>query len=293
MPELPEVETVVRGLRSVLSGKRILDIRLSETDFIEDPAALEQYLPGSQIARVRRHGKFVVLDIEPSGGTPQQLTLLIHLGMTGQLVTCPREAHVAPHTHVFFTLDDGRELRYTDPRRFGRIRLLSAGALEGVFRELGFDPLEASEAEFITALDARRARIKALLLDQHVMRGMGNIYTDESLWHARVHPMRLGTGLKKEELRRVHRAVRAVLTEAIRMRGSSISDYVDADGEPGEFQGCHCVYQREGKKCFRCSAPIRRVIVAGRSSYFCPLCQRAPRSHGHRSLNPGRPQRQR
>jgi formamidopyrimidine-DNA glycosylase len=293
MPELPEVETVVRGLRSVLPGKRILEMRLSKTDFIEDPAALEQCLPGSQIARVRRHGKFVVLDIASSEASPQKLTLLIHLGMTGQLVTCPHEARVAPHTHVFFTLDDGRELRYTDPRRFGRIRLLSDGALEGVFRALGFDPLEASEAEFIATLHARRAQIKALLLDQHVMRGMGNIYTDESLWHARVHPMRLGVGLKKEELRRIHRSVRAILTEAIRMRGSSVSDYVDADGQPGEFQGRHRVYQREERKCFRCAASIRRIIVAGRSSYFCPRCQRAPRNLGHRSLNPRKPQRHR
>lgn len=278
MPELPEVETVARGLRAILPGRRILQVRLGKTDFIEDPAAIEQQLPGSRIAGVRRYGKFLVLDLESPNGNARNFSLLIHLGMTGQIVACPPEAPVAPHTHVFFTLDDGRELRYTDIRRFGSMRLLPDGRRETVLPDLGVDPLEASEEEFAATLKERRARIKALLLDQHVLRGMGNIYTDESLWRARIHPMRLGAKLTGDELRRLHRAVRDVLTEAIRLRGSSISDYVDAEGGRGEFQRRHRVYQREGKKCFRCGATIRRVIVAGRSSYFCPRCQRAPRA---------------
>ena len=283
MPELPEVETVARGLRAVLPGRRILGVRLGKTDFIDDPAAVEQHLPGTRIREVRRHGKFLVLDLESSNGGARNFALLIHLGMTGQIVTCPPEARVAPHTHVFLALDDGRELRYTDIRRFGRIAMLADGAQEYALRSLGLDPLEATEEQFIEKLRTRRARVKALLLDQHVLRGMGNIYTDESLWRARIHPMRLGANLAPGELRRLHRAVRGVLTEAIRLRGSSISDYVDSEGQPGEFQQRHRAYQREGKRCFRCGASIRRAIVAGRSSYFCPRCQPAPRARRHRS----------
>jgi formamidopyrimidine-DNA glycosylase len=278
MPELPEVETVVRGLRAVLPGRRILSVRLGKTDFIEDPAALERDLPGSRVSSVRRHGKFIVVELEDSNGNSQGFSLLIHLSMTGQIVVGPSEAPVAPHTHVFFALDDGREFRYTDIRRFGKMRLLSGGTQETALGKLGLDALEATQAEFFALVRSRRARIKALLLDQSVLRGMGNIYTDESLWRARIHPKRLGANLKEAELRRLHRAVRRVLEEAIRMRGSSVSDYVDSEGRPGTFQQRHKVYQRKGKKCFRCGALIRRAIVAGRSSYFCPSCQPAPRS---------------
>jgi len=276
MPELPEVETVVRGLRAVLPGRRILSVRLGKTDFIDDPAAIEQRLPGTRVRSVERNGKFLVIALEASDNSLPSLSLLVHLGMTGSLVTRPAEAPAPPHTHVFFGLDDGRELRYTDPRRFGRMQLLENGAQ--ALAHLGHDPLEATEAEFAAAIGGRRARIKALLLDQHVLRGMGNIYTDESLWRAHIHPMRIGAGLTKQEVRKLYRVVQSVLREAIRFRGSSISDYVDAEGQRGWFQQRHRVYDREGKKCVRCGAAIRREIVAGRGSYFCPRCQRAPRA---------------
>lgn len=278
MPELPEVETVVRGLQRVLPGRRLLSVRLGKTDFIDDPVALERELPGAQIKGVRRHGKFVVLELEAADSEHRRLALLVHLGMTGQLVTCASEVPPRPHTHAFFALDDGRELRYTDIRRFGRMRVVANGEQAAVLGELGLDPLEASEAQFAAALQARRAHVKALLLDQRVLRGMGNIYTDESLWRAKIHPRRLGANLSRAELRRLYRAMEEVLNEAIRLRGSSVSDYVDSDGERGEFQLKHRVYQREGEKCFRCRTRIRRIIVAGRSSYFCPRCQRAPRT---------------
>jgi formamidopyrimidine-DNA glycosylase len=278
MPELPEVETVVRGLRAVLPGRRILTVRLGKTNFIEDPAALERDLPGSKVTSVRRHGKFIVVELDASSGGSASFSLLIHLGMTGQIVVGPLEAPVAPHTHVFFALDDGREFRYTDVRRFGKMRILSAGTQGTALGKLGLDPLEATQAEFFALVRSRRARIKALLLDQSVLRGMGNIYTDESLWRARINPKRLGVNLKDEELRRLHRAMLHVLNEAIRMRGSSVSDYVDSEGRRGSFQQRHKVYQRKGKKCFRCGGLIRRAIVAGRSSYFCPRCQPAPRT---------------
>jgi len=279
MPELPEVETVVRGLQAVLPGRRIHDVRLGKTDFIEDAAALERDLPGSRVRGVRRHGKFLVVELEGSNSGPPRFSLLIHLGMTGQILVCPADARIAAHTHVFFGLDDGREFRYTDIRRFGKMRLIAGDSPLAPLDKLGLDPLEASEKEFVALVCSRRARIKALLLDQTVLRGMGNIYTDESLWRARIHPTRLGASLKEVELRRLYRAVRGILNEAIRLRGSSVSDYVDSEGRTGEFQLRHRVYQRLGEKCFRCGAQIRRTIVAGRSSYFCPRCQLAPRTN--------------
>ena len=283
MPELPEVETVVRGLRAVLPGRRILQVRLGKTDFIEDPAALESELPGRRIAGVRRFGKYLIIDLDDQKASNAKPGLLIHLGMTGRLTTTSPDAPIAPHTHVFFSLDDGRELRYTDIRRFGSMQLLAEdnGNRLG---HLGLDPLEATESQFAGQLRGRRARIKALLLDQHVFRGIGNIYADEGLWRARIHPMRLAARLKDAELRNLYRAVQAVLNEAIRLRGSSVSDYVDSNGQRGEFQLQHRVYQRKGDKCFRCKSLIRRVIVAGRSSYFCPHCQPAPSSRGRKPL---------
>jgi formamidopyrimidine-DNA glycosylase len=277
MPELPEVETVVRSLQAVLPGRRIVNVRLGKTDFIEDPAAFERDLPGSRIRSVRRHGKFLVLALEGSDPATWTSSLLIHLGMTGQIRVDSPQAPVSPHTHVFLALDDGRELRYVDIRRFGKMRLLAGDSPEAPLEKLGLDPLEITVDQFIALVKSRRARIKALLLDQTVLRGMGNIYSDESLWRARIHPTRIGAELKPAQLTRLYRAMRDILNEAIRLRGSSISDYVDADGSPGEFQLRHRAYQRLGKKCFRRDGIIRRAIVAGRSSYYCPACQPAPR----------------
>lgn len=274
MPELPEVETVVRGLCERLPGKRILAVRFGKTDFIDDPAGIERDLPGSRIAAVRRHGKFIVVELEAREAPGSVAALIVHLGMTGQLTVTDPHAPIALHTHAFFALDDGRELRYTDSRRFGKIRLARNDSAGSGLDALGVDPLETTEAEFASRIRARQARIKALLLDQHVLRGMGNIYADESLWRARIHPKRLGSSLKDREIRELYRGVQRVLHQAIRLRGSSISDYVDADGERGDFQRMHKAYGREGKRCFRCGWLIRRIIVAGRSSHFCPHCQR-------------------
>lgn len=278
MPELPEVETVARGLQAALPGRRILAVRLGQTDFIEDPAALERELPGARMGSVRRHGKFLLLSLSSGEGEAKEFSLQIHLGMTGRLVVCPAEEPIARHTHVFLALDDGRELRYADPRRFGLMRLLEGELRETVLRAVGLDPLGITEAQFREALQGRRARIKALLLDQRVLGGMGNIYTDESLWRARIHPACQAAKLPEEAIHRLFLAVRAVLREAIELRGSSISDFVGPYGLPGEFQRRHRVYGREGRKCFRCGERIRRGVVAGRGSWFCPRCQRAPRN---------------
>jgi formamidopyrimidine-DNA glycosylase len=283
LPELPEVETVVRGLQRVLPGREFLRIELGKTDFIDDPAALERDLPGGRISAVRRHGKFIIFELDYNSRSSdhdahhKRLLLLVHLGMTGQLVVARAESPLSPHTHVRFLLDDGRELRYADTRRFGRMLLTSEAQRAEFLGDLGEDALEITADQFHERLLPRRARIKALLLDQHVFRGIGNIYADESLWRARLHPARIAAGLKPEESRRLFRSMQRVLREAIRLGGSTISDYVNASGESGEFQIRHRVYQREGKKCFRCEGRIRRVIVAGRSSYFCPRCQPAPR----------------
>ena len=285
MPELPEVETVVRGLRAVLPGRTILDVRLGKADFIDDPAALAESLPGTRVLDVTRLGKFICIATErsektlgPHSASDPRLNFVIHLGMTGQLIICGAGDPVASHTHCFFALDDGRELRYKDIRRFGRMLLVPESGMAEFLGPLGKEPLQIGAEEFCRDLGSRRARIKALLLDQSVLRGVGNIYADESLFRARVHPAQIAEKLSKKQLLLLHRAVREVLTAAILLRGSSISDYVDAEGKRGTFQQRHRVYQRTGKPCFRCREKIRRVIVAGRSSHFCPRCQPVPRA---------------
>jgi formamidopyrimidine-DNA glycosylase len=300
MPELPEVETVVRGLNRALPGRRITEVRLGKTDFIEDPAALAERLPGRKILVVRRHGKFLSIEFSREGGAigvkreefSDVCYLLVHLGMTGQLTVQPAAQAPRAHTHAYFLLDDGRDLRYTDIRRFGRMIVAGAGRLAELLGHLGADPLEIGLSEFGARLHKRRARIKALLLDQSVLRGMGNIYCDETFWRARIHPARLGASLRSEEIAMLHRAMRAILEEAIALGGSSISDYVDAEGRRGEFQMRHRVYQRLGKRCFRCRAKIRRATIAGRSSYFCPRCQRAPRRASGRASGTSKSRRQ-
>ena len=278
LPELPEVETIVRGLQAVLPGRRVVELRAGKVNMMEDPEKLGDSIPGSQLVAVRRHGKFLQLELQPLAKEARRLHLLIHLGMTGQLTVTAANEAIPPHTHAFFTLDDGRELRFRDARRFGRMLLAPESMKTQVLGKLGADPLEVTAEEFRRQLEHRRARIKALLLDQSVFRGMGNIYTDESLWRSKIHPARLAANLKREEIARLYAAMRHILEAAIRLGGSSISDYIGADGQSGEFQMRHRVYQREGEKCVRCRGRIARMIVAGRSSYYCPQCQRAPRS---------------
>jgi formamidopyrimidine-DNA glycosylase len=288
MPELPEVETVARGLRQTILKRRILSIRLGKTDFIDNPAELQQHLPGRRIEAVERYGKFMLLRLSaiaagegPAGnGDRAAASLLVHLGMTGQLAPTAAEAPAQKHTHVWMALDDGRELRYIDPRRFGRIAYLPEAALASALTEFGADPLEVRAEEFAARIRSRHARIKSLLLDQRVLRGVGNIYADESLWRAKIHPARLGARLSAREAEILRKALQEILRKAIQLRGSSISDFLDAEGEPGEYQRHHRAYGREGKGCYRCRTSIRRTIVAGRSSYFCPKCQRAPRLRG-------------
>jgi formamidopyrimidine-DNA glycosylase len=278
MPELPEVETVARGLQREVAGQRIVTVTLGKTDFIDNPEVIERELPGRTILRVERYGKFMLLRLSASETKPNEgeAALLVHLGMTGSLMPLPVSAPHAKHTHVVMLLGDGRELRYIDPRRFGRMAYLAGDVLANELKRFGADPLEADLDEFARRTD-RNARIKALLLDQSVIRGVGNIYADESLWKAKIHPAQLGARLTREQVKKLYAALQQVLQKAILLRGSSISSFLDADGEPGEYQQHHRVYGREGKPCYRCKTPVRRIIVAGRSSHVCPNCQPSPR----------------
>ncbi len=282
MPELPEVETVARGLQSLIAGRRIVSVSLGKTDFMDDPAAIEKELPGRKILAVQRYGKFLLIRLGTlatikNDQANEESALLVHLGMTGMLLPQPGAEPTQKHTHVAMMLDDGRELRYVDARRFGRMAYLAGDVLRKELERFGADPLTATLEEFVAQIQARRARIKALLLDQRVIRGVGNIYADESLWKARLHPAQLGARLTTGQLSKLYHALQEILRKAIVLRGSSISDFLDAEGMPGEYQRHHRVYGREGKSCARCGAVIRRVIVAGRSSYHCPKCQTAPR----------------
>jgi formamidopyrimidine-DNA glycosylase len=288
MPELPEVETVVRGLRKSLPGRTIREVRLGKSDFIDDPVSLSQVLPGRRISAVTRLGKFVCIELAPGNPGVEGLNLVIHLGMTGQLTVRHPADRVALHTHCFFALDDRCELRYTDIRRFGRMLIVPDSRLDAFRDRLGTDPLKITLEEFSARFGSRRSRVKALLLNQGVLSGVGNIYADESLFRARLHPARIAANLAPTQLAALHRAVREILTEAIRLRGSSVSDYVDSEGNRGGFQLRHRVYQRESKPCVRCKVKIRRVIVAGRSSHFCPKCQPAPRQRRKQRMATGK-----
>ncbi len=277
MPELPEVETIARGLQQSVAGRRILSVSISKSDFMDDPAAIERELPGSQIDRVERYGKFMLLRLTNATRAESARALLVHLGMTGNLVPHFAGQPMVKHTHVTLALDDGRELRFIDPRRFGRMAYLSGTTLQQELARFGAEPLLVTAEDFAGAIHASRARIKALLLDQRILRGVGNIYADESLWAAKIHPARTGASLKPAEAEALRQALRKILLQAIKKRGSSISDFVDGNGDAGEYQRYHKVYGRDGQKCFRCGAKIKWMIVAGRTSHFCAVCQRAPR----------------
>jgi formamidopyrimidine-DNA glycosylase len=293
MPELPEVETVARGLRATVLGRRIMSVTLRKTDFIDDPSLIERHLPGRRIDAVDRYGKFMLVRLsEAQGGEPEKFAngdhaaaaLLVHLGMTGHIASTAAAQPLEKHTHAIFALDDGRELRYTDARRFGRLAYLSAELLPTELEGFGAEPLLVTDEDFAARIGSRHSRIKALLLDQTVLRGVGNIYADESLWRAKIHPAKLGANLRKKQLGELRRALQKILEKAIVMRGSSIADFTDAEGEPGEYQQHHRAYGREGKKCYRCGTWIRRAIVAGRSSFFCPKCQPGPRGFSGAAL---------
>jgi formamidopyrimidine-DNA glycosylase len=282
VPELPEVETITRGLDKRVSGDRIDSVWIgSRKQPLKSPAAkIATALEGKKIVRVHRAGKHIVFDLERAANekrnpqlaasVQQQLAQwIVHLGMSGRIVVCDPAAEIVKHTHLIAQLGSGRELRFVDPRMFGKLSVHASGFDPG-----GVEPLEVNEDQFSTLFRGRKTPIKSALLNQKLLRGIGNIYADESLFRAGIRPRRRAASLTRRDLHRLFRAVQEVLREAIAKGGSSISDYVDSDGEEGFFQLEHRVYGREGEQCLVCRTTVKRVVLVGRSSHYCPNCQK-------------------
>jgi formamidopyrimidine-DNA glycosylase len=312
MPELPEVETIARGLAKRVTGDVIESVWLGQKrEPLKSPAAeIASVLEQSRITEVRRMGKHIVFDLDRMGDARVARALLptngqgtkrkqkksdatlstvhteaagsarstqiakaqwiVHLGMTGRLQVCDPQTEIAKHTHAILKLSSGRELRFVDPRRFGRLSVASSAGFDAT----GVEPLEVDLHRFVELFRGRKTLIKSALLNQKLLRGVGNIYADESLFRAGIRPRRRASSITHDQLRKLHLSIQEVLKEAIALGGSSVSDYVNADGEEGFFQLQHRVYGREGEPCLVCKTPIKRVVIAGRSSHYCPKCQK-------------------
>jgi formamidopyrimidine-DNA glycosylase len=292
MPELPEVETIARGLASRVTGDIIESVWLgSKREPLKSTASeIVATLESKQIAGVHRVGKHIVFELENGGrastpikstsrrssklagagalSTPQAAQWIVHLGMTGRMLVCDPDQAMEKHTHAVAKLASGRELRFVDPRRFGRLSVAHG------FNALGSEPLEVELQDFIKLFRGRKTPIKSALLNQKLLRGVGNIYADESLFRAGIRPRRRAASLTRADLPRLYVSIQDVLREAIALGGSSVSDYVDSNGEEGFFQLQHRVYGREGEPCLVCKTPIKRIVIAGRSSHYCPKCQK-------------------
>ena len=273
MPELPEVETIANGLNKRVAGDAIESVWVgSKPEPLKSSASeIVRALEGSRIERVHRVGKHIVFSLIGKDG--QMGEFIVHLGMTGRLLVTTPDTPVAKHTHARLTLRSGRELRFVDPRRFGRLEFRDLRKKAG-FTGPGAEPLSIDAEAFARLFRGRKLAIKAALLNQTLMAGVGNIYADESLFRAGIRPRRRAGQLTRVELEKLRVALRDVLEHAIRLGGSSVSDYVDAEGVRGFFQLEHCVYQRSGEPCLRCGKAIKRIVVAGRSTHYCPRCQK-------------------
>lgn len=279
MPELPEVETIRRTLIPVLVGRTITDcaVLLPKVLADQEPEAFVGMVRGRKIRDITRRGKYLLFHL--AGGH----TIVVHLRMTGRLIYHPPEEQPGPpvkHTHVILLLDNNGTLHYVDPRQFGRLQVVRnpRSGPPSALDKLGPEPLDGalSSSDFRERLGSRRTRIKALLLDQHFLAGLGNIYADEALFRARIHPERPAASLTAREAQALYQAIREVLEEAIVWRGTSIVNYVDGEGRPGEFQARLNVYGRNGEPCPICGTTIVRTRVANRGTYFCPTCQPRP-----------------
>ena len=273
MPELPEVETVRRGLEPALVGRRFDHVDIYDPRLVRpyDPAEVAAELSGERVASVGRRGKYLIVGFETGR------VLLIHLRMTGSLRHARRGSlQDDPHRRAVVSLDNRSDIAYRDVRRFGTWLLLEPGELEPYLDErVGPEPLDTSftAARLGERLANRRAPLKSVLLDQRTVAGLGNIYVDEALWRARLHPLRPANGLDPDELRRLHRAIRATLEKGIERQGSTLRDYAAPDGTSGSMQDEFRVYGREGEPCERCGTPIARIRLGGRGTWFCPECQ--------------------
>ncbi len=271
MPELPEVETVANGVHARVAGQRIERVWTSgkpQTFKTPEPEIVEA-LTGARIQGVRRVGKTVVADLQP------QAQLLVHLGMTGRLLVSAPEVPWPPHTHAVLTLSGGRELRFVDPRRFGRLSIVRPHPESGEgYGGPGAEPTTINADAFAKLFRGRKLAIKAALLNQSILHGVGNIYADESLFRAAIRPRKAAGRLTRSELNRLHTALQGVLARAIELGGSSVSDYVDAAGVRGFFQLEHKVYGRAGERCRDCPTPLKKIVVGGRTTVYCPSCQK-------------------
>jgi formamidopyrimidine-DNA glycosylase len=274
MPELPEVETVLRGLRRLALRRTITKVDvLTPWVIVGTREAFRTQVESRTIMGLDRKGKVLVLHLSANGSSPT-IHLLVRLGMTGQIVVARREAPLLAHTHVRMVLDQGAdELRYRDTRRFGRLRCCSGEELSKILNSLGPDALKINEAQFRQHLRGRRGAIKGLLLNQAIIAGLGNIYADEALFDARIHPEIPAGRIAGSRARVLLQSVRKVLRRAVKLQGTTFRDYIDIEGRPGNFLPRLRVYHRTGEPCLRCGTPIRRITVCGRSSHFCPRCQ--------------------
>ena len=297
MPELPEVETVARDLARSVTGATISDVAWSWDRSIRHPTPPSRFadeLRGATISRVGRRAKSVLLHLDDGR------VITVALRMTGALIVAAPETPEDRFARIVFHLADGRQIRFRDVRKFGRVGLWAAGGLRqrqrrragrravaepapayrlgDVFARHGPEPLSGrfTARRLAGLLGTRHARLKPLLLDQSFVAGIGNIYADEALWRARLHPLRTADTLDDAEARRLHRSIRAVLRQAVQNRGSSFSDYIGADGRPGENQERLMVYRRTGEPCLRCGTPVERIVVGQRSTHVCPRCQPPP-----------------
>jgi formamidopyrimidine-DNA glycosylase len=271
MPELPEVETVARGLREPLVGRTFTGVtaRWPRTIAFPELDSFLERITGRRIESVSRRGKYVVIGLDEG-------YLLIHLKMSGRLLVVPAQEPQDKHTHTVFDLDNGQQLRFHDVRKFGRVHLVEdAGQVTG---DLGPEPLakDLTLLEFRALLARRKGKLKPLLLNQQFLAGIGNIYADESLFAAGLHPLRKADSLTPDEQHRLHQAIRQVLGQAVAGRGTTLTDqgYVDAEGRAGAYQDQIAVYSRSGRPCQVCGERIQRIIVGGRSTHYCPRCQR-------------------
>jgi formamidopyrimidine-DNA glycosylase len=265
MPELPEVETIVRTLRPGIISRRIEVVRLNRSDIINPPRVeLAKLLQNRTITSLARRGKKIVFQLDAED------RFFIHLGMTGRLTLENPDASLAPHTHLILSINR-QELRFVDPRRFGGIFWL--GKEKSPDDGLGPEPLDMTTDDLTPRLKKTRRAIKTALLDQKLIAGVGNIYADEALFIARINPRTLASRLSRDQVEQLTAAIKTVLIRAIEHRGSTLRDYRDANGNPGAFQKIHQVYDRESQPCLVCGTPIRRIVLGQRSTHFCPQCQ--------------------
>jgi len=275
VPELPEVETVANGVNARVRGQRITRVWTSgkPQTFKSPEEEIAEALTGATIEHVRRVGKSIVFDLTRAKKPAPQF--LVHLGMTGRLLVSRPDVPLPPHTHAVLTLADKREIRFVDPRRFGRLSIVPLNSRDNKgYTGPGKEPTTIAADEFARLFRGRKVAIKAALLNQSILHGVGNIYADESLFRAGIRPRRAAGRLTHNELTRLHAALQQVLAHAIQLGGSSVSDYVDADGVRGFFQLEHKVYGRAGEDCTVCETPLKKLTVGGRTTVYCPNCQR-------------------